>query len=157
MQAEVMRGFTENLALLRQALADADPLAAEVPATPIAGADLAAAFASATGEDRARLLLRALDEAIVALEVAARLADELHGGGTGETVREPDATADDPPRSAYRVFLESQPEWQTLYHYRNALAAQLRDTSPRTASTPASPPQPPKPARRVRPRTTPRP
>lgn len=120
--------FTDSLTQLRQALADADPLAAppNPPFTATADA-VAAAFASAGARDRARFLLRALDDAIAAVEVAARLSDELHGAGNGSQSEEPATdSGDDPLQSAYRAFAESQPAYQALYHYRNALAAALR-------------------------------
>lgn len=116
--------FADNLAALRQALADADPLAASPLAVLFSttAETVASAFASAPEANRRRFLLRALDDAIAAFEVAARLADELHGaedgrGGEGK---------EDALQRAYRDFTESQTTYQALYQYRNVLAAQLR-------------------------------
>ncbi len=117
--------FTDSLAQLRQALADADPLAASPQAVLFSATaeKVASAFASAPEASRQRFLLRALDDAIAAIEVAARLADELHGlAEPGPALEgEPDAL-----QRAYRAFTESQTTYQALYQYRNVLAAALR-------------------------------
>ena len=110
--------FTDSLVQLRLALADADPLTItdEPLAAPVVGA-----FRSARPATRGRYVLRALDEAIAALEVASHLADALHQSGG-----QPQDSAPDPVAQAYRAFTESQPAWQELYHYRNVLAHSLR-------------------------------
>lgn len=128
MRNVTLETFTDSLTQLRQALADADPLAAPsgAPFAASAGA-VAGAFVRASAHDRARFLLRALDDAIAAVEVSARLADDLHGAGNGAAVAEPPTdTGDDPLLAAYRAFAESQPAYAALYQYRNALAASLR-------------------------------
>lgn len=120
--------FAASLAQLRQSLTDADPLAApsDVSFAATAGA-VASAFVHASAHDRARFLLRTLDDAIAAVEVAGRLADDLHGAGSGaEAAPPPTNTGDDPLLGAYRAFAESQPAYAALYQYRNALAASLR-------------------------------
>jgi hypothetical protein len=103
---------------------------------------VAAAFADAQGAQKGAYLLRALDDAIAALEVAARLADEYHGTARGAT---PPDTAD-PLYSLYAEFAESQPALQALYHYRNALVARLRgatlQAAPDAATVDAQPPLP---------------
>ncbi len=117
MQPDSPVTFTESLAQLRRALADADPLAAADSAPfEAAAATVAAAFTAAPEGERPPLLLRALDEAIAAIEIAARLADELHG----PTPR-PEALV-----LAYREFTASQTAYAPLYAYRNTLAGQLR-------------------------------
>ncbi|HST87283.1 MAG TPA: hypothetical protein VLJ14_02805, partial [Ktedonobacterales bacterium] len=117
MQPDSPATFTESLAQLRRALADADPLAAADSAPfEAAAATVAAAFTAAPEGERPPLLLRALDEAIAAIEIAARLADELHG----PTPR-PEALV-----LAYREFTASQTAYAPLYAYRNTLAGQLR-------------------------------
>jgi hypothetical protein len=118
--------FGEQLAALYAALADADPAAAGPAAsTASAAGGVAAAFADACGAEKERYLLRALDDAIAALEVAARLADEYHG-----TTRETPPDPADPLYSLYAEFAASQPALQALYHYRNALAARLGGITP---------------------------
>ena len=114
--------FADSLTSLRQALADADPLAASAQTQLFSAAaeTVAAAFASVPAEMRQRFLLRALDDVIAAVEVAARLADELHlpaEAAEGEA---------DALQLAYRAFAESQTTYQALYHYRNTLATRLR-------------------------------
>jgi acyl-coenzyme A thioesterase PaaI-like protein len=118
--------FTESLAQLRRALADADPQAAGESAPFEAAAEaVAAAFTAAPEGERPRLLLRALDEAIAAVEIAARLADELHGPALRpeafEEGRQPEALT-----LAYREFVQSQTVYAPLYAYRNTLAGQMR-------------------------------
>lgn len=119
--------FTESLLQLRQALADADPLAESAgPSDFAAAADrVTDAFATAPAGARLRYLLRALDDAVAAVEVAARLADDLYAvDAEGRSV-----TADaeiDGLRYAYNRFAESQPAYQALYHLRNAVAERLR-------------------------------
>lgn len=129
---EQVSDFGEQLASLYTALADADPLAAKPAATATSAANqVATAFASAQGAEKGQYLLRALDDAIAALEVAARLADEYHGAG-GAT---PPDTAD-PLYSLYADFTASQPGLLTLYHYRNALVARLSGAAPRVVPAP---------------------
>lgn len=124
MQPDSPATFTESLAQLRRALADADPLAA-ADSTPFDAAEtVAAAFTAAPEGERPRLLLRALDEAIAAVEIAARLADELHGPELRpeafEEGRQPEALT-----LAYREFTSSQTAYAPLYAYRNTLAGRL--------------------------------
>jgi hypothetical protein len=116
--------FSDSLAQLRQALADADLLAAS-PQTALfstTAETVAAAFAAAPDEARLRFLLRALDDAIAASEVAARLADELHGPAERGPALDGEAGA---LQEAYRAFAESQTTYQALYLYRNVLARQV--------------------------------
>jgi hypothetical protein len=117
--------FSDSLAQLRQALADADPLAASPQAVLFSttAETVAAAFAAAPDEARQRFLLRALDDAIAAIEVAARLADELHGPAERGPALEGEIGA---LQEAYHAFTESQTTYQALYLYRNVLARQLR-------------------------------
>jgi hypothetical protein len=117
--------FADSLAALRQALADSDPLAALPLAVLFSttAETVASAFASAPEANRRRFLLRALDDAIAGIEVAARLADELHGTEDGRAGAEGEESA---LQRAYRDFAESQTTYQALYQYRNVLAAQLR-------------------------------
>jgi len=125
MGGEMVAAFTAQMAQLRLAIVEADPLAARAERLPAAEA-VASAFAGATETERLRYLLWALDDAIAAHEVAARLAGALHGAGLAETVREPVAGEADPVRAAYQIYTESQPGYAALYHYRNTLARQLR-------------------------------
>ncbi|MGH2516134.1 MAG: hypothetical protein ACRDHP_10815 [Ktedonobacterales bacterium] len=125
MAVDMVAAFTEQMAQLRQAIADADPLAAGAEALPFAQA-VAGTFARAPETERLRYLLRALDDAIAAQEIAARLADELHGAGIIEVARAPQEGEADPLRAAYQAYAESQPAYATLYQYRNALALRLR-------------------------------
>jgi len=117
--------FADSLAALRQALADADPLAASPLAVLFSttAETVASAFAAAPEANRRRFLLRALDDAIAGIEVAARLADELHGTEDGHAAAEGEESA---LQRAYRDFAESQTAYQALYQYRNVLASQLR-------------------------------
>src|SRR5579885_929503 len=101
MAMEQVSDFGEQLAALYTALADADPVAARPTATAATAAEkVATAFTDAQGAEKGRYLLRALDDAIAALEVAARLADEYHGTASGTT---PPDTAD-PLYSLYADF-----------------------------------------------------
>jgi len=119
---EQLSNFGEQLASLYTALADADHVATKPAATAASTAeDVAVAFTGAHGAEKGRYLLRALDDAIAALEVAARLADEYHGTASGTTP--PDTS--DPLYSLYADFTDSQTKLLTLYHYRNALLARL--------------------------------
>ncbi len=143
MAMQQVSDFGEQLAALYTALADADPFATKPAASAASAAgEVAAAFADAQGEQKGAYLLRALDDAIAALEVAARLADEYHGTARGAT---PPDTAD-PLYSLYAEFAESQPALQALYHYRNALVARLRgatlQAAPDAATVDAQPPFP---------------
>jgi hypothetical protein len=119
--------FTESLLQLRQALAGADPLAESAgPSDFAAAADrVAGAFAAAPAPARLRYLLRALDDAVAAVEVAARLADDLYTVNAGGDPVSTDAEIDG-LRYAYSRFAESQPAYQALYHLRNAVAERLR-------------------------------
>ena len=124
--------FAESLAHLRQALADADPLTAPVDSAVIENAERAAAlFAGASENEQARLLLRALDNAIAAVEITSHLADELHARrhDVGAESTGPGQAADERNSlyTAYLDFAESQTQYQALYHYRNVLAAQLSE------------------------------
>lgn len=126
MQPDSPATFTKSLAQLRRALADADPLAAADSAPfEAAAATVAAAFTAAPEGERLPLLLRALDEAIAAIEIASWLADELHGPAPRPEAfaagRQPEALA-----LAYREFTASQTAYAPLYAYRNTLAGQLR-------------------------------
>src|SRR5215469_14227149 len=87
--------FADSLAALRQALADADPLAASPLAVLFSttAETVASAFAAAPEANRRRFLLRALDDAIAGIEVAARLADELHGTENGRAAAEGEESA----------------------------------------------------------------
>jgi hypothetical protein len=139
MQHVTQTDFVESLAHLRQALADADPLTAALDSAVMENAERASAlFTGASEDERTRLLLRALDDAIAAVEIASHLADELHarrhdfGVESGESERATDDRAS--LYTAYLAFAESQPRYQALYHYRNVLAAQLNE---QTHATPA--------------------
>lgn len=132
MQHVAQTDFAESLAHLRQALMDADPLTVAVDAGVMENAEHAAAlFAGASEDQRARLLLRALDDAIAAVEIASHLADELHARrhdfGAESKASEQPTDARDSLYTAYLTFAESQTQYQALYHYRNALAAQLNE------------------------------
>lgn len=136
--------FHEALLQLRQSLASADPLATTARDPFLAQAQaLADTFDTASDTERHALLLRALDEAIAAIELAARLADAANSTHSDphatpatqqtlavtETGNQSEQTSDatqDPLFAAYRAFKESQPMYQELYHYRNALAERLR-------------------------------
>ena len=128
-QAVETTPFGESLAQLYQALADADPLTATPPAgATLAAEQVAGAFLSAPMMRRATYLLRSLDDAIAALEIAGRLADAYHSAPPGTQVASapPDADAD-PLAATYAAFVAAQPAaFQTLYHYRNALATWVR-------------------------------
>jgi hypothetical protein len=129
MSDAALAGFSDGLIQLRRALAESDPFAAhdEPAAFATALARVRDAAAGASAEEQSRYLLRALDDAIAALEVASRLADELHGAPPA--VAPGDGAAPTPAealRMAYTRFTESQPNYQALYHYRNAVADQVR-------------------------------
>jgi hypothetical protein len=142
MSTAALASFSDGLAHLRRTLADADPFAAHDEPAAFAEAlrrvTGAVAEAAPAGE-QSRYLLRALDDAVAALEVAARLADELYGAlpvavapGDGATPSAAEAL-----RMAYTRFVESQPLYQALYHYRNAVADQLRAASSSPSATDA--------------------
>ena len=116
------------LSQLYGALADADPLAAAPLPVADGAHDITEAFAAAEGQLRARLLLRALDEAIAGLEVAATLADAYAAPTPARPPNDhaEDWSASEPLAATYAAFIASQPAYQGLYHYRNALAAALR-------------------------------
>lgn len=131
--------FGERLALLRLALGEGDPLAAPEPLAPTGETEaaraadaLAAAFHAAPAARRAAYLLRALDDAIVALDLSAQLADEFSLTPGQPLIPQPTQNPaeldepDDPLFDAYLAFAASQPTWQALYQYRNALAERLR-------------------------------
>ncbi|GEM_PF-596852 len=82
-------------------------------------------------EAHMKRVLQSLDDAISAIENAATLAEAAEQAQQAEAVAEQPATpaepsAADPLQQAYRAFVESQPDYQALYHYRNALAERLR-------------------------------
>jgi hypothetical protein len=141
MSMDMITAFAEQMARLRQAIADADSLAASAETLPAATA-VGESFASAREAERARFLLRALDDAITAQEVAARLADELHGVGILEQPREPVGGETDPLLAAYQAYAESQPVYAALYLYRNALALRLRVAARPTPGAVAPSPPP---------------
>jgi acyl-coenzyme A thioesterase PaaI-like protein len=129
MQPVSPAAFMESLAQLRRALADADPLTAGESAPFEAAETVAAAFTAAPEGERPRLLLHALDEAIAAVEIAARLADELHGPELRPELRPEAFEEGRQPKAltlAYREFTASQTAYAPLYAYRNTLAGQLR-------------------------------
>lgn len=135
MQNVSLTAFSNSMALLRQALADADPLAASAQDGPITAtaSEVAAAFDAAPERERTRFLLRALDDAIAAIEISALLAEqfnsaqpELHPTAPYDSAAEQSASQENALLTAYLAFAESQPAYQALYHYRNALAARLR-------------------------------
>lgn len=128
-QEKLTMSMAETLSQLRQALADADPLATPAHDLFVEQAHaLTETFENASPPERQGLLLRALDEAIAALELGARLADMLQGEPHGARGDEVGAATEDPLRATYRAFVESQPNYQELYHYRNALAERLRSS-----------------------------
>jgi len=119
--------FSANLYRLRQSIAGADPLAPVDDAAFAEAAGVERHFAQAEPAVRGRLLLRALDDAISAFEVAAQLAEREHGAAESANARGdlPEAL-----RDAYLAFRDGQPAFQSLYHYRNALAASLHPEAP---------------------------
>lgn len=118
--------FDPGLLGLYELLANADPLAAAREAGAASGAGgLLTAFGQAQREQRGRWLLRALDEAIAALEVAAQLADDYAGVPTYGPLSAPPPNDTTPLGEAYSAFVAAQPEFQSLYLYRNVLARQL--------------------------------
>jgi hypothetical protein len=126
----------EILLQLRQSMTGGDSLAVT---THEPSAALGATLDSLPEGQRDALLLHALDDAIGAIELAARLADALNRPATEvsdfplalpplDATETGDRTSDlteDPLFAAYRTFAESQPMYQDLYHYRNALAGRL--------------------------------
>jgi hypothetical protein len=120
-----LAAFTEGMIQLRRALADADPLASAPEPTEFTTALRAveASFTAVPEAERPRYLLRALDEAIGALEAAALLAEELLGPPAASLGEEGERDA---LRTTYLRFRESQPAYQALYHVRNALAERER-------------------------------
>lgn len=146
MQHTTSTDFAESLTHLRQALVDADPLtlapegSVETYAERVEGL-----FSGASDDERSRLLLRALDDAIASLEIAAQLTDELHAGrhDFGAESETPEQMDDERSRlrSAYLAFMESQTQYQALYQYRNVLAAHLREQS-RAVPERVAPPTP---------------
>lgn len=135
-QAKPSTALPEILLQLRQSMAGADPFAISALES---SAVLPAALDSLPEVQRQALLLHALDEAIGAIELAARLADALNRAATEasafplapqpldatEAVSQTSNLTEDPLFAAYHSFTESQPMYQDLYHYRNALAARL--------------------------------
>ena len=143
MSTAALGGFSAGLVELRRALADADPFAAhdEPAAFTEALHRVTSSVAEAPMAERSRYLLRALDDAIAAIEVASRLADELHGGlpVVSPSVAPVDGAAPSAAEAlymAYTRFNESQPNYQALYHYRNVVADQVRAETPPTPPTP---------------------
>lgn len=137
----------DTLLQLRQSLAGVDlfappmhdPFAAQTEA-------LADTVDTIPEAERQVLLLHALNEAIAAIELAARLADKVHGTPTavydhsaaqqaldaaeaGSQIGQTSDSTEDPLLAAYRAFAESQPMYQELYHYRNALAERQRSAA----------------------------
>lgn len=139
-QAKPSAALSNILLQLRQSMAGADSIATCTPELPTA---LAETLKSIPETQRNSVLLHALDEAIAAIELAARLADALtvqHNGAdrvppaqqalqaaeSGNQSNQKRNTIEDPLFAAYRAFAESQPLYQDIYHYRNALAERLR-------------------------------
>jgi hypothetical protein len=132
--------LTTSLNELYATLADADPLAAPPPFVVTGARALAETFEAAGDEGRARVLLRALDEAIAAVEIASMMAEVYTRPGDA-----PISAADvrdDALATAYAAFAASQSAYQSLYHYRNALAARLQLDAhllpPAVAASPAA-------------------
>ncbi|HEX8035147.1 MAG TPA: hypothetical protein VF510_14935 [Ktedonobacterales bacterium] len=135
-QEKPSTALPEILLQLRQSMAGADSFAIS---THEPSAALQATLDSLPEAQRDALLLHALDEAIGAIELAARLADALNSPATEasdfplapqplhvpETGNQTGNLTEDPLFAAYRAFTESQPMYQDLYHYRNALAERL--------------------------------
>ncbi len=139
-QAKPSPTLSDILLQLRQSMAGADSIATCAPELPTA---LAETLKSIPETQRNFVLLHALDEAIAAIELAARLADALtvqHDGTdriptaqqalqaaeSGNLGNQTNSKIEDPLFATYRAFAESQPLYQDLYHYRNALAERLR-------------------------------
>lgn len=146
MQHTTYTDFAENLSHLRQALVDADPLTL-APESPVEthAERVEGLFSRASEDERSRMLLRALDDAIAAIEIAAQLTDELHARRRdfGAESEAPERMDDERGRlrAAYLAFMESQTQYQALYQYRNVLAAQLREQTlpaPERVAPPAS-------------------
>jgi hypothetical protein len=123
-----LAAFTEGMVQLRRTLADADPFASAPQPDEFTTAlrAVAASFTAAPEAERPRYLLRALDEAIGALEAAALLAEALLGLEAMSTGAENEQGERDALRTAYLRFRESLPAYQALYHVRNALAERER-------------------------------
>ena len=123
-----LAAFTEGMAQLRRALADADPFAAAPEPAEFSTAlrTIEASFMAAPEAERPSYLLRALDEAIGALEAAALLAEKLLGPAATSTGAENEEGERDALHTVYLRFRESLPAYQTLYHVRNALAERER-------------------------------
>lgn len=146
MQHTTYTDFAESLSHLRAALVDADPLTVAPEGVVEAHAErVEGLFSGASEADRSRLLLRALDDTIAAVEIAARLADELHARrhDLGAETETPEQMDDERSqlRAAYLAFMESQTQYQALYQYRNVLAAQLREQT-RAVPERVAPPTP---------------
>lgn len=140
-QAKPSAALPRILLQLRQSMAGVDSSATATPS-----AALAKTLDSIPETQRNALLLHTLDEAIAAIELAAYLADALaaqHNTADsiptakqaldameqgGKNNRASDVV-EDPLFAAYLAFTESQPTYQDLYHYRNALAERLRIAS----------------------------
>ncbi len=125
--------FAGGLIQLRRALAGADPFAVQDEPAAFSEAlrQVTGALAEAPAVERSRYLLRALDDAIAAVEVASRLADELQASLSASA--QTDAATQSPAdalRIAYTRFAEAQPHFQALYHYRNAVADALQPSPP---------------------------
>ncbi|MGZ3600689.1 MAG: hypothetical protein ACXVCO_17885 [Ktedonobacterales bacterium] len=135
-QAKPSTALPKILLQLRQSMAGADSFAIS---TLESSTVLPAALDSLPEAQRPALLLHALDDAIGAIELAARLADALNSPATEasdfpltpqpldatETGSQTSNVTEDLLFAAYRAFTESQPMYQDLYHYRNALAERL--------------------------------
>jgi hypothetical protein len=145
MHASDETAFATSLTQLYYALADADTLVTPIPPVVAQGEALQARFLAFSGDERAHFLLRALDEAIAAIEVAAGLAETYHGAAAPAS-QGGEGVAEDPLASSYAAFVASQPFYQSLYHYRNALAALLRQPErklPDAVAQPAPPDEAP--------------
>lgn len=146
MRRTTFTDFAESLSHLREALVDADSLTlAPAGSVETRAERVEGLFSEASDEERSRLLLRALDDAIAAIEIAAQLTDELHARrhDLGAESDAPEQLDDERARlrGAYLAFMESQTQYQALYQYRNVLAAQLREQTravPERVAPPAS-------------------
>ena len=123
-----LASFSDSLAELRREIAGADAAAEHTSVIDASATAVRIAFASATPRNQLRYLLRALDDAISALEIAGHLGDAIHG------VPAASESASDPLVDTYREFAESHEQLAALYRYRNAVSASLRRIPARTRS-----------------------
>ena len=124
-----LAAFSDSLAELRREIAGADAAAEQSSVVDASATAVRIAFASATPRNQLRYLLRALDDAISALEIAGHLGEALHGVPAAAD------SASDPLVDAYREFAESQEQLAVLYRYRNAVSASLRRVPARARAT----------------------